>query len=105
MVCIPAYRIQPRGQAPGHSPIPFVNLDDEPGPDSDRAFLERNAIALLSNVGGRAIDPRRASWLGQYSQSAAIRDAGLWNVNHVEESFDPEFLDRLENAIAETGPL
>jgi hypothetical protein len=25
MVCNPAYRIQPRGQAPGHSPIPPVN--------------------------------------------------------------------------------
>ncbi|MDR5655754.1 hypothetical protein RH831_00975 [Halodesulfurarchaeum sp. HSR-GB] len=86
-------------------PFLWVDLDDEPGPDSDRATLEQNAIALLSNFDGQPIDPRRASWLGQYSPAPAIRGAGLWNVNHVDESSDPQFLDRLENAITETDPL
>jgi hypothetical protein len=29
----------------------WLCVDDEPGPDSDRGYIERNAIALLSNFG------------------------------------------------------
>lgn len=32
-------------------PFLWVDVPDEPGPESDRAYLERNAIALLSNYG------------------------------------------------------
>jgi hypothetical protein len=85
-------------------PVLWVNLDDEPGPESDRAYVEENAIALLSNARGRPIDRRSPSWLGRYSASPAIRASGLWNVDHVEASYDPDFLDVLEGAVAETTP-
>ncbi|ESS05764.1 MAG: hypothetical protein A07HB70_02245 [uncultured archaeon A07HB70] len=32
-------------------PFLWVDVDDEPGPGSDRAYIERNAIALASNYG------------------------------------------------------
>jgi hypothetical protein len=86
-------------------PFLWVALDDEPGPDSDRAFVERNAIALASNFDRRPADPRRSDWLGGYARSARIRAGGLWNVAHAEESHDPAFLDTLERAVERTAPV
>jgi hypothetical protein len=34
-----------------------LNVPDEPGPDSLQGFIERNAIALLTNYSGDAVDP------------------------------------------------
>ena len=83
-------------------PFLWVNLNDEPSSDSERAYLERNAIALLSNFGEQTIDPRDDGWLGRYSQSREIRESGLWNVNHVDEKPGSEFLNLLEKAIIDT---
>ncbi|WP_254535605.1 hypothetical protein [Halomarina litorea] len=85
-------------------PVLWVELDDEPSADSDRAYVERNAIALLGNVGRDPLDPRPPTWLGQDSRSRAIRESGLWNVDHVEEGYDPAFLDRLAEAVDGTDP-
>ncbi|GGN91776.1 hypothetical protein GCM10009030_15170 [Haloarcula pellucida] len=86
-------------------PFLWVDVDDEPRADSDRAHIEQNAIALLSNFEGQTVDPRDDGWLGKYSRSRAIRESGLWNVNHVEEQYDPDFLDLLEDAVEDTTPL
>ena len=83
-------------------PVLWVCLDDEPGPDSNRAVLERNAIALLSNFERQSIDSRRDDWLGRYSQSQKIQESGLWNVNHVDEEYDTGFLDLFESAVSDT---
>ena len=85
-------------------PFLWVDVDDKPSADSDRAYLERNAIALLSNFDDQTIDPRDDGWLGAYSRSREIRESGLWNVNHVEEEYDPDFLGLLEDAIGNTTP-
>lgn len=80
-------------------PFLWVEVNDEPGPESDRAYIERNAIAVASNVGMDSVDPRRDAWLGHHSPVSEIRDSELWNINHVAESYDPEFLDTLEGYI------
>jgi hypothetical protein len=85
-------------------PFLWVNLDDEPRADSDRSYLEQNAIALLSNFDEQRIDSRVNGWLGRYSQSREIRESGLWNVNHVGEQYDSGFLDLLEKAVNDTTP-
>lgn len=85
-------------------PFLWVAVDDEPGPESDRAYIERNAIALLSNFEREPIAPRD-DWLGQYSRSRKIRESGLWNVNHVEEGYDPAFLDALRAYLRQTEPV
>jgi len=85
-------------------PFLWVEVDDEPSADSDRAYIEKNAIALLSNFEDRTIDPRAEGWLGKYSRSQEIRESGLWNVNHVEEQYDADFLDLLEDAAEDTTP-
>jgi hypothetical protein len=85
-------------------PFLWVAVDDEPGPESDRAYLEENAIALASNYSKEPIDPRADGWLGTNSLSEKIRGSGLWNVDHVDESYDPDFLARLAKAVEETEP-
>ena len=73
----------------------WVSVDDPAGKDSDRAVIERNAIALLSNRGKPALDPASATWLGRRSHRETVRESGLWNSRHVDDGYDPEFLDRL----------
>ncbi len=82
----------------GRMSVLWLSLLDEPGPESLRAYIERNAIALLSN-GLDANDPPSASWLGRWSPEPRIARTGLWNVNHLEERPDPAFLDVLEDHI------
>jgi hypothetical protein len=83
-------------------PFLWLNVDDEPSADSQRAYIERNMIALLSNYQRDAVDSRSGDWLGEHSRSEKIRESGLWNVNHVDEEYDRRVLDRLESAVPET---
>lgn len=62
-------------------------------------------IALVSNYQTEAIDPRAETWLGQHSPNETLRRSGLWNINRVDEAYDPGFLARFAEAIGETGPV
>lgn len=78
-------------------PFLWLEVDDKPGPDSMRGYIERNAIALLSNFNHSEylIDPQSPHWLGNYSDNPAIHQSGLWNVDHVDKIHEQEFLSRL----------
>ena len=90
-------------QVIGNMPFLWLSVDDEPGPQSQRGFIERNAIAHLSNYGKPPIDPPSGSWLGSYCTREKVRTSGLWNSNHVDESYDPAFLDTLEFLVERVG--
>jgi hypothetical protein len=77
-------------------PFLWIPIEDEPGPDSDRGYIERNAISLLSNFARLPLDPPSATWLGRFCDRERVRRSGLWNSNHVDEPYEPAFLDRLE---------
>jgi hypothetical protein len=79
----------------------WLEVDDEPGKDSDRAVIEQNAIALLADCNG-PIDRPTLGWLGLHSPEDCIRRSGLWNVNHVGDKCDPAFLDTLEGYVETT---
>ena len=80
-------------------PFLWLEVDDDPGPDSDRAYIERNSIALLSNYDKTTIDERIKSWLGNNSPVDKIRRSGLWNSDHVDITYDPAFLDVMEEYV------
>jgi hypothetical protein len=80
----------------------WIDVPDPAGPESERSYIERNAIALLAAVGGNARD---ASWLGLYSPREEIRSSKLWNLNYVGDRYDPAFLDVLQRAIERTTGL
>ena len=76
--------------------ILFLPIDDEPGPDSLRGSVERNAIALLSNFDRDVLDAHSGDWLGAHCPRARVQRSGLWNNNHVDETCDPSFLNEFE---------
>lgn len=80
-------------------PFLWLEVNDEPGPASERGIVERNAIALLSNCGKAALDPPSAAWLGNSCDREKVRMSGLWNSNHVNESCDPQFLEVMSKLI------
>ena len=83
----------------GAMPFLWLAIDDEPGPGSLRGYIERNAIALLSNCAREPLDPASGNWLGRVCNRDLVRTSGLWNQNHVNEQYDPAFLDTLESMI------
>ncbi|MCO5132077.1 MAG: hypothetical protein M9932_16190 [Xanthobacteraceae bacterium] len=83
----------------GQLPFLWLPVDDEPGPDSLRGYIERNAIALTSGLHDPMIDPPSPSWLGFRSGRDKVRRSGLWNQRHVDENYEPRFLDVLETSI------
>ena len=84
----------------GAMPFLWLHVDDPPGLASDRGYVERNAIALLSNFGKGPLDAPSQTWLGRYSDRERVRESGLWNNDHVDGIWRPEFCDRLERLIA-----
>lgn len=83
----------------GRMPFLWVAVDDAPGPESLRGTIERNAIGLLSNHGKSLLDPPSKDWLGHDSDRDRVRSSGLWNQNHVDEAYDPQFLDTLDQLV------
>ena len=81
----------------------WLGIGDEPGPDSLRGYIERNAIALISNFGKSPLDPPSQDWLGHFCNRERVRASGLWNSNHVDQGYDPAFLDALENFTDQMG--
>jgi len=84
-------------------PALWLAVTDDPGPESLRGYIERNAIALLSNYNKPPIDTPSPHWLGRHCNREKVRHSGLWNQNHVDEDYDPAFLDELEGLVSKIG--
>lgn len=76
-----------------------LEVPDEPGPTSLRGYVERNAIAILSNYSANSLDPPSPAWLGHHCRRERVRLSGLWNNNHVDEAYDPGFLKTMAHLI------
>ena len=79
-------------------PVVHVPVLDEPGPETLRGYVTRNAIALLSTRGA-AVDTPSEGWLGRHAKARAIRRSGLWNVKHVGKEVEEGFLGALEGLV------
>jgi hypothetical protein len=58
---------------------------------------------LLSNFQKPVIDPASNGWLGLSSGEPTICESGLWNTNHVDESYDIKFLEEMAAYIESMG--
>ena len=86
----------------GAMPCLWVSIGDAPSPQSRRAYIERNSIALLSNAmidETEASDRPSSKWLGLWCPRPDVRRSGLWNSRHTEVAYDPAFLDELEGYV------
>ena len=75
----------------GAMPFLWLAVEDDPSPGSVRSYVEKNSIALLSNIAARSpsvIDPPSARWLGLHCPKNEVCRSGLWNSRHVEEEYD-----------------
>ena len=83
----------------GAMPFLWLPMNDAPGPESMRGYVERNSIALLSNYDKPTLDESSEHWLGRDCPSERLSGSGLWNSNHVDESYGPEYLTRLDEMV------
>jgi len=83
----------------GQMPFLWLDISDPPGRESLRGKIERNSIALLSNYSKVSLDPPSSNWLGNFSDRDRVRQSGLWNNNHVDEAYETDFLNTLEQLI------
>jgi hypothetical protein len=79
----------------------WLDIPDEAGPSSERAYIERNAIGLLSRT-CLLKGTGKGEWLGRYSADWRISVSGLWNLNHIFMQPDLDFIDRFEAAVNAT---
>lgn len=79
----------------GNLLVAMIGVPGFPSKNNDRAYLEQNLIALLSN-NYAPLDPPSHRWLGRYSEKKEIRKSALWNVNHTSQSFDQRFPEMLD---------
>jgi hypothetical protein len=72
-------------------PFLWLGVPTKTDASSDRGYLERNAIALLSTLrdGG---EKASQTWLGRDAIAPKVRASSLWNVNHVDGPYDSAFL-------------
>jgi hypothetical protein len=83
----------------GRMSVIWLSVAGPPSVNSERKYLERNSIAFLSRLAYE--NPSSDSWLGLHADRCAIRNSGLWNVDHVGEEVRLDFLPRLERKIDE----
>lgn len=83
-------------------PFLWLSVPTRPDGSSDRGLLERNTIALLSTFagGGEATSP---TWLGRHALAPKVRESSLWNVNHVDDAFEPRVLELLHSYVRMTA--
>jgi len=60
----------------GAMPVLWLGIDDDAGPGSLRGFIERNAIALLSNYRKASLDPPSSGWLGHHCDRSGSAGQG-----------------------------
>ena len=79
-------------------PFLWLAIPDRPEGGSDRGYIEKNSIALLSCRAG-GLDRSSAGWLGHHASSEKVRQSALWNSNHVDDHHDPGFLPVLAGLV------
>ncbi len=88
-------------QTIGEMPFLYLSINDEATPKSLRGFIERNSIALLSNYYKEPLDIASEDWLGYSCIREKVQKSNLWNQNHVDETYDSDFLNIFENLVAQ----
>ena len=89
----------------GEMPLLWLRVDGPAGSTSRRGYIERNAIALLSNHDREPLDPPSDGWLDLDCPKGKVQRSGLWNQRHVEEAHDRAFLPAFERLVDEhVGP-
>ena len=85
----------------GQLGVVVLKVDDLPAATSNRAFIEKNAIALISSINS-SFSFSTVDWLGNYSSKDEIIDSCLWNVDYTDSGYDDTFIKTFEYHIEVT---
>ncbi len=85
----------------GKMRVLWIAINDEPRASSDRSYIERNVIGLLSRAAILWPD-KTDPWLGSLSKNWQISLSGLWNLNHLFERDHKDLLTILQKYISTT---
>ena len=87
----------------GSMPFLWLDVGDQPSPDSLRGLIKMNAVALLSGHRPESpVDRPSSVWLGRDSDRELVRSSGLWNNDYADDPYgppQPSWLDALERQI------
>ncbi|MFB4300394.1 hypothetical protein [Actinomadura sp. NTSP31] len=75
----------------GALPLLWLEVPDR----EHRISIRANSIALLSRCNG-GTHPISPGWLGLDARNDNVCRSGLWNSEHVDDPYDPAFLDLME---------
>jgi len=87
--------------------LPFLVTDvpGEAGPDSERAVLEKNLIALMAHARRTNPELRKTEWLGAHSPHTEIAKAGLWNIDHVNAFYSGDVVSTTDKFVSKTTSI
>jgi hypothetical protein len=88
----------------GQLPFLWVEVPGPSSPTNDRKRIEAGTIALLANQEARVLRPAPKDWLGHFAAHQAVRASGLWNVDHVSDTYDRSFLVLLARYVKKMSP-
>lgn len=80
----------------GAMPFLYVEIADPSMSNGLRSYIEQHSIALLSNFNKAPLDGPSNAWRGKQCDREKVRRSGLWNQDHVDKHYDPQFLDMFE---------
>jgi len=78
--------------------VMYISVNDKASKFSDRAYLEQNMIALISEQ-RIPLDVADENWLGFNCINESVQKSSIWNVNYTDKHYDPRFIDVLEKYI------
>lgn len=86
-------------------PYLILNVPGTPGPECDRAVIERELIATFGFYHRQFDVIRDGSWLGTDNPRPEIYKSGLWNIDCVEGFPAPAVVNKVEEYTEITDPL
>jgi len=85
----------------GQMPFLCLLITDKASKESLRGYIEKNSIALLSNYSKEPLDAASDEWLGHDCNRERVKKSHLWNQNHVDDTYDSNFLNVFEELVSE----
>ncbi|MFC5754213.1 hypothetical protein [Actinomadura rugatobispora] len=76
-------------------PLLWLDVPDR----EERKAIRANSIALLSMRHSGGVHQVALGWLGLNAENGNVRTSGLWNSDHVDDFYDPSFLDAMEDRV------
>ena len=84
-------------------PFLWLSIEDTPGPDRFAATLS-GMPSPYSATTSSGTHPSSHNWLGRFCDRERVRLSVFWDSNHVDETYDPAFLDCLDRLVEMETP-